>query len=201
MLTDAILARFESILGSHTESGLVIPFDARLTGGVWLHSWRFDQSGTTWYLTAGFSQLALPGVGRGEPAELLLAARGLVFDTAASLIRAATVALMTDGVPLRTGDTIALDEPIDRSQGLGRLLVTGEPVCGELRTIDFEETLIRIVSLVPIFDSEFGLIRSREERSFWDAVRQENADLCDMTRKALTASHEFVVQRVRGPAH
>lgn len=201
MLTDAILAQLETILGSHTESGLIIPFDAGLSGGVWLHSWRFDQSGTTWYLTAGYSQIPLPGPGREGPAELLLAMRGIDFDTAASLIRVVTLAPLADGIPFQMGDTIALDDPIERSQGMNRLLVTAEPVCLELRTIALENEVIGIVRLVPIFDSEFGLIRSRGEQSFWDAVRIEQADLCDVRRHALSASREFFVQRVHGPAH
>lgn len=188
---DSIFQHFTKAFGPPERSQSVSHRSLRRS--ILVHEWpAFGQHIQT-YTTDGYSSIELPGCSGDRRFEFLITARGLSFEAAASIMLSVCRTPVEECLPPAPGETIALEKPIPGSNGMQRVLLSDVPDKEQLGRLQVDGLDIDVLLLVPIFESEFGLCRSRGPGHFWDAFQRESLDLTNLRRNCLRAAHEFVV--------
>jgi len=158
-----------------------------------VHEWPAFGPHIQTYTTDGYSSIELPGCAEGRRFEFLITARELRFDAAARIMLSVCRTPVEECLPPSPGETIALEFPIPSSNGMQRILLTEVPDRDHLGNLQVDGLDIDVLLAVPIFESEFGFIRSRGAERFWETFQDESLDLTNLRRPCLRAAHEFVV--------
>jgi hypothetical protein len=200
MIHDIILSHFEKTLGKSRQS-FELPRTRLFEPLLRIYEWDNTSFGIKAFATAGYSQIRITGLPEGHRVEFFMTARRLDLETAVRVLHAATATPLEDKLPPRSGETIGLPLPISGSRGIQRLLVTDRFGDDEFRTINMPNLHVHVLMVVPIFECEFGFLRSNDEAQFWTAVEAERLDITDLSRAPLKRAESYLVKRDTVKAH
>lgn len=200
MIHETILEHFVRALGRPVRSK-DLPRARGFEPRVTVHEWDRTSFGMHAFATVGFAQNRHHGAAESHRFEFLLAVKQMTIETAAWALQAATTTPIEDRLMPRSGDTIGLSIPISGSRGMQRLLLTDRWGDENLRHLDLGELSVQVLMVVPIFECEFGFLRSTDEATFWAAVENEKIDITDLTRQPLRKAETFVVKRSTANGH
>lgn len=200
MIHEAILEHYVRALGRPVRSK-DLPRARGFEPRVTVHEWDRTAFGMRAFATVGFAGNRHHGADESYRVEFILAVRQMGIETAAWALQTATITPIEDRLTPRSGDTIGLAQPISGSRGMQRLLLTDRWGDENLRRIEVGDLSVHVLMVVPIFECEFGFLRSTDEAGFWAAVESEKLDMTDLTRAPLHRAETFVVQRSGAKGH
>ncbi len=200
MIHEAILEHYVRALGRPVRSK-DLPRARGFEPRVTVHEWDRTAFGMRAFATVGFASNRHHGADESHRVEFILTVKQMNIETAAWVLQTATTTPIEDRLTPRSGDTIGLSQPISGSRGMQRLLLTDRWGDEKLRRLDLDQISIHVLMVVPIFECEFGFLRSTDEAGFWAGVESEKVDISDLTRQPLRKAETFVVQRSTMKAH
>ena len=200
MIHGAILEYFTRALGRPVRSK-ELPRARGFEPRVSVCEWDHTSFGVPAFATVGFAANPHHGTDESYRVEFILAVTQMSIDTAAWVLQSATTTPIEDRLTPRTGDTIGLPKPISGSRGMQRLLITDRWGDEKLRRFELSGLSINVLMVVPIFECEFGFLRSSDEASFWAAVESESLDMTDLSRAPLRRAENFVVKTHAAKGH
>jgi hypothetical protein len=200
MIHEAILEHFVAALGRPVRSK-ELPRARGFEPQVVVHEWDRTSFGLRAFATVGFAGNRHHGADASHRVEFILAVKQMTIETAAWVLQFATTTPIQDRLTPRSGDTIGLPQPISGSRGVQRLLLTERWGDEKLRRFDVGDLSVHVLMVVPIFECEFGFLRSTDEAGFWSAVESEKVDMTDLARGPLKRAEGFVVQRETVKGH
>jgi hypothetical protein len=200
MIHGAILEHFTRALGRPVRSK-ELPRARGFEPRVSVYEWDQTSFGLRAFATVGFAENQHHGAGESYRVEFILAVRQMGIETAAWALQAATTTPIEDRLTPRTGDTIGLAKPISGSRGMQRLLLTDRWGDEKLRRLELDGLSVHVLMVVPIFECEFGFLRSTDEATFWAAVESEKLEMTDLSRAPLHRAETFVVKRHTAKGH
>lgn len=197
---EAILEHFIAALGRPVRSK-ELPRARGFEPRVVVHEWDRTAFGLRAFATVGFAANRHHGADASYRVEFIVAVKQMTVETAAWMLQATTTTPIQDRLTPRSGDTIGLEQPISGSRGVQRLLLTDRWGDEKLRRLDVGNFSVHVLMVVPIFECEFGFLRSTSEAEFWAAVESEKLDMTDLARSPLKKAAGFVVQRETVKGH
>lgn len=200
MIDEAILEHFVAALGRPVRSK-ELPRARGFEPRVVVHEWDRTAFGFHAFATVGFAGSRHHGADVSHRVEFIFPVRQMNIDTAAWVLQSVTTTPIEDRLTPHSGDTIGLPAPISGSRGIKRLLLTDRWGDEKLRSFEVAGLLIHVMMVVPIFECEFGFLRSTDEAGFWAAVEAEKLDMSDLSRGPLKRAESFVVQRETVKGH
>ena len=148
---------------------------------TWVYQWPRPDFGMSTFTTAGYSEVEVPGIDSSHRIEFMFSARHAEFDLAAQVILTACATPLNDGLPLRLGHTIGpLHDPI--GAGMTRLLLTEPWEKEPFGSIDLGGRHAQVLMIVPLYESEYELLRSEGEETLWEVVEAHSLDITDLDR-------------------
>ncbi|MGK2857099.1 MAG: suppressor of fused domain protein [Thermoanaerobaculia bacterium] len=200
MIHEAILEHYVRALGRPVRSK-ELPRARGFEPRVSVHEWDRSAFGMRAFATVGFASNSHHGADESYRVEFLLAVKQMSIETAAWVLQATTTTPIEDRLTPRSSDTIGLSQPIAGSRGMQRLLLTDRWGDEKLRRLDLGDLSVHVLMVVPIFECEFGFLRSTDEASFWAAIESEKVDITDLARAPLHRAETFIVQRSTAKGH
>lgn len=200
MIDEAILEHFVAALGRPVRSK-ELPRARGFEPRVVVHEWDRTAFGFHAFATVGFAGNRHHGADEAHRVEFILPVRQMTIETAAWVLQTATTTPIEDRLTPKSGDTIGLPAPISGSRGIKRLLLTDRWGDEKLRRFEIAGLSVHVMMVVPIFECEFGFLRSTDEAGFWAAVESEKLDMSDLARGPLRKAESFVVQRETVKGH
>jgi hypothetical protein len=154
---------------------------------TWVYEWPRPELGITTFTTVGYSAIDLPAMSAAHHVEFMLSARKIEFDAAADILLSACEAPLDDGLPIQLGHTVGpLSQPI--GAGMSRLLLVAPWEPEPFGTIDIGAKHAQVLMIVPIYESEFRLLRRTDEASFWAGFKNSAVEITNLNRSPVALS-------------